>query len=160
ETLQPVVLATRYILDECRPRSQANTLLRGLRVLKWFYEWCETAGVELESRLRRGRLPTAGGVTGVGRWLGGGEIGGTEALASLAEREVVDILSPATFNFYLGVVERFLIWAAYEFVPMVAPAREMRTTAETSRERIQRAFRSNKLAGKSLRKRYGLDEKE
>ena len=49
---------------------------------------------------------------------------------------MVDTLSPATFNFYLGVVERFLIWAVDEFVPVVGPARETRTSAETSRERF------------------------
>lgn len=160
ETLQPVVLATRYILDECRPRSQASTLLRSLRVLQWFYGWCDTAGVELESRLRRRQLPTAAEITGFCRYLRIRKISEVGSLAGLTGREVVDTLSPATFNFYLGVVERFLIWAVDEFVPVVGPARETRTSAETSRERIQRAFRSNKLAGKSLRKRYGLDENE
>ena len=160
ETLQPVVLATRYILDECRQRSQANTLLRSLRVLKWFYEWCGIAGIGLESRLRRGRPPTAGEITGFCRYLRARNVSPGGDLAGLTGQEVVDTLSPATFNFYLGVVERFLIWAAYEFVPMVAPPRDVRTTAETCRERIQRAFRSNKLAGKSLRRRYGLEENE
>lgn len=161
ETFRPVVLATRYILDECRQRSQANTMLRSVRVLKWFYEWCDTAGIELESRLRRGRLLTAGEITGFCRYLRARKIPRNADLARLAQQEVVvDTLSPATFNFYLGVVERFLIWSAYEFVPMVASAREIMTTADTSRERIERAFRSNKLAGRSLRKRYGLDEEE
>jgi len=129
-------------------------------VLQWFYGWCDTVGVELESRLRRRQLPTAAEITGFCRYLRTRKISEVGSLAGLTGREVVDTLSPATFNFYLGVVERFLIWAVDEFVPVVGPARETRTSAETSRERIQRAFRSNKLAGKSLRKRYGLDENE
>lgn len=159
-TLQPVVLATRYILDECRESRQASTLLRSVRVLKWFYEWCEATGVELESRLRQARLPTAGEITGFCRYLRARRIPGRVDLADLAEQEVASTLSPATFNFYLGVVERFLIWAAYEFFPVAMPARNVRETVEMSRERIQRAFRSNKLGGKAVKKRLGLNEKE
>jgi integrase len=159
-TLQPVVLATRYILDECRESSQANTLLRNVRVLKWFYEWCDGTGVELESRLRRARLFNAGEITGFCRYLRARRTSEPMASANRAQQEVVSTLSPATFNFYLGVVERFLIWAAYEFFPVAMPGRNIRESVETGRERIQRAFRSNKLGGRAVRVRLGLTEQE
>jgi integrase len=159
ETLQPAVLATRYIVDECRENSQASTLLRSVRVLKWLYEWCEATGIELESRLRQARLPTAAEITGFCRHLRARKIPDGRNFAERAEPEVISTLSPATFNFYLSVVERFLIWAAYEFFPVGLPARA-RETVETSRERLQRAFRSNKLGGKPLRTRLGLSDQE
>jgi len=45
---------------------------------------------------------------------------------------------------------------------VVGPAceNEERVAENETESGIQRAFRSNKLAGKSLRKRYGLDENE
>src|SRR6266571_7036051 len=66
---QPVVLPTRYILDECRETKQAATLLRSVRVLEWFYEWCQVAKIDLEDRLRHGRLPTVAEVSGFCRYL-------------------------------------------------------------------------------------------
>ncbi len=160
DTLQPVMLVTRYILDECRQRSQASTLLRTVRVLKWFYEWCGTTGINLETQLRRGRLPDAGEITGFCRHLRTPRVAGGMAVAERAAITRADTLSPATFNFYLSVVERFLIWAAYEFIPLVADADKAAAITETTRERIRRAFRSNKVAGRSVRKRYGLDDAE
>lgn len=157
ETLQPVVLATRYILDECRQRNQASTLLRSVRVLKWFYEWCDTAGIILEPRLRCGRLPNAGEITGFCRFLRVPGASRDTIVADGVADGVVHTLSPSTFNFYLSVVERFLIWAVYEFV---APDGEAAMMAEAARERIRRAFQSNKIAGRSVRKRYGLDDNE
>ena len=67
---------------------------------------------------------------------------------------------PATFNSYLAVVEDFLTWAAYEFIPVATPAGEVRDTVEAARERIRRAFRSNKVGGRAPRKRYGLTDPE
>ena len=128
-------------------------------MLQWFYGWCDTAGVELESRLRRRQLPTAAEITGFCRYLRTRRISEVGSLASLTEREVVDTLSPATFNFYLGVVERFLIWAAYEFVPLVGPARETRTSAENSRERLQGRSGATSLP-ESRSKALWVDENE
>jgi len=159
-TLQPVVLCTRYILDECRETQQASTVLRNVRVLKWFYEWCETSGMALEARLRQGRLPTAGEVSGFCRYLRAGRIAGIFGSVGVSEQGRMAILSPSTFNAYLGVIEGFLTWSAYEFVPAASPAREVRDTVEAARERIGRAFRSNKLGGKVPQKRYGLTDQE
>jgi len=71
----------------------------------------------LESRLRRRQLPTAAEITGFCRYLRIRKISEVGSLAGLTGREVVDTLSPATFNFYLGVVERFLIWLSMSSFP-------------------------------------------
>ncbi len=161
ETFQPVVLATRYVLDECRETRQAATLVRNARVLKWFYEWCETAGIDLEDRLRHGRLPTAGEISGFCRYLRARRTAGVFGAVGASEQEERHaILLPATFNSYLGVVENFLTWAAYEFIPVATPAGVVRDTVEVARERIRRAFRSNKLGGRAAQKRYGLTDEE
>jgi hypothetical protein len=38
ETCQPVVLPTRYVIDERRETKQTGTISRDIRVLGWFYE--------------------------------------------------------------------------------------------------------------------------
>ena len=152
ETSQPVVLPTRYILDECRETKQAATLLRSVRVLMWFYEWCQVAKIDLEDRLRRGRIPSVAEVSGFCRYLRARRTTGSFGSVGVSEEERTSILLPATaFNSYLAVVEDFLTWAAYEFIPVATPAGEVRDTVEAARERIRRAFRSNKVGGRSTR---------
>lgn len=159
-TSQPVVLPTRYILDECRETKQAATLLRAVRVLKWFYDWCESAEIDVEQRLRRGRLPTVGEVSGFSRYLRARRTAGVFGSVGTSEEEQTAILLPATFNSYLGVVEDFLSWAAYEFIPVATPTGDIRDTVEAARERVRRAFRSNKIGGRSPQRRYGLTDPE
>jgi integrase len=160
DTYQPVVLPTRYVLDECRETKQAATLMRSVRVLEWFYGWCQTAGVDVENRLRHGRLPTVAEISGFCRYLRARRRAGVFGSVGIFEEEKSAILSPATFNSYLAVIEDFLTWAAYEFIPMATPAREVRETVEAARERIRRAFRSNKVNGRAPLKRYGLSDAE
>ena len=160
DSFQPVVLPTRYILDECRETRQAATLLRSVRVLKWFYEWCQVAEIDLEHRLRHGRVPSVAEVSGFCRYLRARRTTGVFGSVGVSEEERTSILLPATFNSYLAVVEDFLTWAAYEFIPVATPAGEVRDTVEAARERIRRAFRSNKVGGRAPRKRYGLTDPE
>lgn len=160
DSFLPAVLATRYILDECRETKQAATLLRSVRVLKWFYEWCQATRIDLEHRLRQGRLPTVAEVSGFCRYLRARRATGVFGSVGVSEDERAPILLPATFNSYVGVVEDFLTWAAYEFIPAATPVGEVRDTVESARETIRRAFRSNKISGKAQRKRYGLTDEE
>ena len=129
-------------------------------MLKWLYEWCHSAEIDLEGRLRLGRLPTVAEVSGFCRYLRARRTAGVFGSVGVSEEERTLILLPATFNSYLGVVEDFLTWAAYEFIPVAKPVGEVRDTVEAARERIRRAFRSNKIGGKAPRKRYGLTDAE
>src|SRR5438876_6197084 len=156
-TLQPVVLPTRYVMDWPRETKQASTLLRDLRVIGWFYQWCDTTGIDLEARLREAKLLTVAEITGFCRWLRARRR--PDVIGSISQGTVnlrLDVLAPSTFNSYLGVVEDFLMWAAYEYIPEATPTGEVRDTTETARERIQRAFRSNHLGGREARRRLAL----
>ncbi|MCI0725071.1 MAG: hypothetical protein L0338_39815, partial [Acidobacteria bacterium] len=98
DSYQPVVLSTRYLLDECRETKQAATLLRNVRVLKWFYDWCDMAGMDLEARLRQGRLPTAAEISGFSRYLRARRTSGVVGSVGVSEQEGAAVLSPVTFN--------------------------------------------------------------
>jgi integrase len=160
DTYQPVVLPTRYIIDERRETKQPGTIVRDVRVLGWFYEWCDQCGIDLEARLRQGEMLTVGEISGFCRYLRARR--NTTLIGSIgsSSREQCDVLSPVSFNSYLGVIEDFLVWAAYEFIPAATPVGEVRDSVETAKERIRRAFRSNKLGGRSAEQRYGLSPDE
>ena len=70
-----------------------------------------------------------------------------------------EILSPATFNSYLNVIEAFLSWAAREFIPKNTPEREITLAVENARNKIKRAFSNNKMGGRNAHK-TGLTEEE
>lgn len=155
DTYQPVVLSLRYIVEERRDIRQVGTIEREVRVLKWLYEWSDNCGINLEEFLRAGKLFSAGEITGLCRYL-----------RTLRNSKVVgavgtsaEILSPTTFNSYLNVVEAFLSWAAREFVPDNTPEQEIRLAVENARNKIKRAFSTNKMGGRNAHK-TGLTEEE
>lgn len=160
-TFQPVVLPTRYVIDWRRETKQASTLLRDLRVIGWFYQWCDATGIDLEVRLREAKLLTVAEITGFCRWLRARRR--SDVIGSISQGTVnlkLNVLAPSTFNSYLGVVEDFLMWTAYGYIPEGTPTGEGRDTTETARERIRRAFRSNHLGGREARRRLGLTPQE
>ena len=156
DSFQPVVLPTRYILDECRETRQAATFLRNVRMLKRFYDGARspksiwrTASAMAGFRASL-RFPVSAVTCGHDvprKFLG---------LSGYQRKKKPRHSFQATFNSYLAVVEDFLTWAAYEFIPVATPAGEVRDTVEAAGERIRRAFRSNKVGGRAPRKRYGL----
>ena len=82
-----------------------------------------SAEIDLEGRLRLGRLPTVAEVSGFCRYLRARRTAGVFGSVGVSEEERTPILLPATFNSYLGVVEDFLTWAAYEFIPVANTGR-------------------------------------
>jgi len=162
-TYQPVILATRYVVDECRDNKKAGTISRDIRVLKWFYEWCGTSGVELEERLRTGKLLTKAEITGFCRYLRSRRnelIVGSIGTTNHSTQDRLSILSPETFNSYISVIEAFLVWAAYEFTPVGTPENSIRETVAVSIQRIERSFRSVRQYGYTANKRRGLSREE
>lgn len=160
DTYQPVVLPTRYVIDERRETKQPGTIIRDLRVLGWLYEWCDQCGIDLEARLRQGEMLAVSEISGFCRYLRARR--NTTLIGSIGPpiQGQCDLLSPVSFNSYLGVIEDFLVWAAYEFIPAATPVGEVRDSVETAKERIRRAFRSNKLGGRHAEQRYGLSAEE
>ncbi|GEM_PF-590198 len=164
DSLQPAVLATRYIIDERRESRQASTLERDVRVLCWFYEWCAQVGIDLEKRLKSGDTLNSGEIQGVARWLRAGrnrKIVGTIGKVNDSSSSRIPLLQPRTFNDYLSSIESFLIWAAYEFVPKASSEAGLRKSLRGAKRRIKRAFRAFKAVGTVERaKRYGLTGEE
>lgn len=158
---QPVVLVLRYVVDERRENKQAGTIERDVRVLRWFYEWCDKVRIRLEQRLRAGDMLTKAEVTSFCRYLRAfrhANVSGSIELHSTSQRSVV--MSPETFNSYVGVVQDFLLWAAYEFIPTATPEETVRETLRFAVTRLKRSFRSNLKAGKSIPDRCGLSREE
>lgn len=168
DTYQPVLLPTRYVVDERRQSKQSGTIDRDLRIIGWFYEWCDERSIDAEARLRSGELFTKSEITGFCRYLRAGRknnlIGSIGARsANLSDEETNEsnfILAPATFNSYTGVVKDFLIWAAYEYIPRATPSSEVQDTVDTAVTRITRAFHSNHKGGKRHAGRIGLSHEE
>jgi integrase len=163
DTYQPVVLCTRYIIDVRRTTRQASTIARDVRVLGWFYEWCDSVGIDLERRLRVGRIPTLSEIQGFARYLRARrqeKVAGAISRPLQGPDQGIAVLQPQTFNDYLAVVEDFLVWAAYEFIPQNTPETQVREAIEGARHSIQRAFDVNRLAGNTRVRRYGLTDQE
>lgn len=159
---EPVSLVTRYVIDERRENKQASTIARDVRVLRWFYEWCDRNNIQIEQTLRDGKLLTTAEVTGFCRYLRAkrnSSVAGSIDLKHTNDK-TLPILSPQTFNSYLGVIQDFLLWSAYEFVPTKTPAGAVRDTLRNAVDRLNRAFRSNAKAGKMFSDRSGLSIKE
>jgi integrase len=159
---EPVSLVTRYVIDERRENKQASTIARDVRVLRWFYEWCDRTNLQIEQRLRDGKLLTTAEVTSFCRYLRvkrNSSVVGSIDLNQTNDK-ALPILSPQTFNSYLGVIQEFLLWAAYEFVPTTTPAGTVRDTLRNAVDRLNRVFRSNTKTGKMFSERSGLSTKE
>jgi integrase len=155
DTFQPVILSLRYVVEERRDTRQVGTIEREVRVIKWLYEWTDNRGINLEEFLRAGKLFSAGEITGFCRYLRTlrnslvvGAVGGS-----------AEILSPSTFNSYLNVVQAFLTWAAREFIPNNTPEEQIGIAVETARDKIKRAFSTNRMGGRTAHK-IGLNEDE
>lgn len=163
DSYQPVALPIRYIIDDRRENSKSGTLARDSRVLRWFYEWCEYHEIEIEERLRAGDILTKAEITSFCRYLRASRseaVVGSIGARSAREKEHVNVLSPRTFNTYITVIESFLLWAAYEFIPVATPEEAVRETLKVAISRVRRAFRSNHKAGQTTVKRYGLSRKD
>lgn len=163
DTYQPVALPIRYIIDERRENNKSGTLARDCRVLSWFYEWCDARKIEIEIRLLAGDILTKAEITSFCRYLRAsrsevlvGSIGTSNAHGKGHDK----VLSPETFNSYIRVVESFLLWAAYEFIPVATPEETIRETVKGAIQRIRRAFSSNHTSGHTISTRCGLRRKE
>jgi len=133
-----------------------------VRVLRWFYEWCDRTNIQIERRLREGKLLATAEVTSFCRYLRAkrnSSVAGSIDLNHTSDK-TLPILSPQTFNSYLGVIQDFLLWAAYEFIPTTTPAGTVRDTLRNAIDRLNRAFRSNAKAGKMVSDRSGLSTTE
>lgn len=145
----------RYIVEERRDIRQVGTIEREVRVIKWLYEWADNCRINLEEFLRAGKLFSAGGITGLCRYLR--TLRNSKVVGAVGAS--VEILSPTTFNSYLNVVQAFLSWAAREFIPNNTPEREIRLAVENARDKIKRAFLTNRMGGRTAHK-TGLTEEE
>ena len=164
DTLQPAVLATRFIIDERRETRQASTIERDVRVLCWLYDWCAFVGICLELLLRSGESLSVKQIQGFLRWLRSGRqnklVGTIGAVDAGADSKAV-VLRPRTFNSYLSTIESFLVWAAYEFIPKTDSSEGIRKRLRDAKRRIQRAFKAYKAVESVERaRRYGLTDNE
>lgn len=160
---QPVVLITRYVIDERREICQSSTLERDTRVLKWFYEWCDLSKIDIEERLRTGKTTAKAEVTGFCRYLRARRneaIVGSIGTHKGQGRSGSPVLSPKTFNSYIGVVESFLVWAAYEFIPVRTPEDAIRENLRSAIKSIKHVFRSVRKGGHTVSNRRGLTRAE
>ena len=164
ETLQPAVLATRYLVDERREVRQASTVERDARVLCWLYEWCVQVGIELEETLREGDALSPGQLRGFARWLRAQratKIIGAVGVAEPAEVSRLPLVSPRTLNDYLAVVAGFFVWAVEEFTCKACSEEDIRQRVERAKGRVERAFRAFRATSSVERpKRYGLTTEE
>jgi integrase len=164
ETLQPAVLATRYLVDERREVRQASTIERDARVLCWLYEWCGQVGIDLETALREGDVLAPGSLRGFARWLRARrteKVVGAVGVAKDEGASRVPVLPPRTLNDYLAVVAGFFVWAVEEFAPRAYPEGVVRERVEQAKRRVERAFRAFRAAsGVERAKRYGLTAEE
>jgi integrase len=163
DSYQPVVLPARYVIDERRENKKSGTLARDSRVLRWFYQWCDMRGIEIEGRLRAGEMLTKAEITSFCRYLRARRseaVIGSIRAPSQQKKNSTSVLSPETFNSYIGVIESFLLWAAYEFIPVATPEGVVRETLKAAVTRIKRAFHSNHKSGHTFAKRCGLTRDE
>jgi integrase len=149
KTYQPVVLPTRYVVDERRETKQSGTIERDLRVIRWIYTWAQRRQIDLESRLRAGEILTTAEIISFAKYLRARRSEAIVGGLNLKGEEQYLILSPNTFTAYLGVVESYLVWAAKTFIPTVTPVKEIRLAVEQAKEVIKDAFRSVSVGGKS-----------
>src|SRR6185312_13795564 len=128
------------------------------RVLKWFYEWSDARGFDLEKILRKGVFLSAADVTSFCRYLrmlrGADETSGTAMEGDVS----INCLLPATLSSYIAVVEAFLLWAAEAFFSQNRK-RDVRRNLQEAKDSIRKAFRSNRLFSKSVCKK-GLTDDE
>ncbi len=155
DTYQPVILPLRYVVEERRDIRQVGTIEREVRVIKWLYEWADNCGINFEEFLRAGKLFNAGEITGFCRYLR--TLRNSKIIGAVGTS--AQILSPQTFNSYLNVVQAFLSWAAREFIPNNTPEQEIRLAVENARDKIKRAFLTNRMGGRTAHK-IGLIEDE
>lgn len=163
DSYQPVALPIRYIIDERRENNTSGTLTRDCRVLSWFYEWCDTHNLEIEERLRAGNVLTKAEITSFCRYLRASRsevVVGAIGASNAHEQGRTHVLSPETFNSYIRVIEGFLLWAAYEFIPVATPEAAIRETLKGATQRVKRAFSSNRKSGQTASKRCGLSRAE
>ncbi|SOB57940.1 putative Integrase family protein [Pseudodesulfovibrio profundus] len=164
DSLQPAVLATRYIIDERRETRQASTLEREVRVLCWLYEWCSFVGVHLETRLRSGESLSSKQIQGFSRWVRSGrqdKLVGTIGKVNAASGSMAVVLQPRTFNSYLSTIESFLVWAADEFIPKTDSSDDIRRSLRGVKRKIRRSFKAFKAVESVERaRRYGLTDGE
>lgn len=163
DSYQPVALPIRYIIDERRENNKSGTLARDCRVLSWFYEWCDAREIEIEIRLLDGDILTKGEITSFCRYLRASRsevLVGSIGTSNARGKGHCNVLSPETFNSYIRVVESFLLWAAYEFIPVATPEEAVRETVKGAVQRVKRAFSSNRTSGRTISTRGGLSRKE
>jgi integrase len=163
ETYQPVVLCTRYVIDERRELKQAGTIGQDVRVLRWFYCWADIRGIDLEERLRSGKLLTKAEISGFCKYLRAARTESIIGSIGANNREGsgrIPVISPATFNAYIGTVKDFLLWAAREFIPNNSAREQLQRTIESAIDRINRSFRSRRMSGKKTVDRRGLTRDE
>jgi len=163
DTYQPVLLATRYIIDERRENKKSGTISRDIRVLRWLYEWCDASNIQIEERLRNGELLTKAEITSFCRYLRArrnASVIGSIGKRSEKEDDSSVILSPETFNSYASVCKEFLLWAAYEFIPVNTPEDAIHENLETASKRIHRSFSCERKGGHTVLKRHGLSHEE
>ncbi len=158
-TFQPVILTTRYCVDRHRDTKAVSTLERQVRVLGWFLKWADENNLYLEERLRRGELLSPNEITGLCRYLRAKRNSVVVGSINPQGEEFYEILSPQTFNSYVGIIEEFLIWAAYAFIPRNAPTDRIRQDVEVAKEHVQKVFESQRIGGKSV-PRLGLTAEE
>jgi integrase len=158
-TYQPRVIPTRYLIHEHRDSKAVGTLEKILRLLGWLFEWAESKGIDLEERLRDGKVLSVAELSLFCRYLRAKRNPILIGQINPQGEELYDVLSPPTFNDYIGIVEDFLIWSAHYFIPRNTPVNQIRENLETAKNAVEQAFESQRLGGKSAPK-LGLTAEE
>lgn len=159
-THQPVILPTRYVIDRRRETKQSSTIERDVRVLGWLYEWSNNVGIDLERLLHDGGTLDVGQITGFCRYLRA--MRRENVAGSLGiEAGRVDVLSPTTFNAYVGIAEDFLVWATEQYLSRRNgdSGKNIRVDILSAKERIGRIFSNQRIGGKTA-ERLGLADEE
>jgi integrase len=164
ETLRPVTLTTRYVIDVRRQTKQAGTIERDVRVLGWLFDWCERVREredesDLNSLIRSGKLLSIEQLQGFCRYLRAGRQ--EKVIAKLDGGGVrrVEVLAPLTFNAYVGVVKGFLFWAADVFICKVVEREKAREAIDEAKKLIEGVLNNETVGGKSGQ-RKGLTAEE
>jgi len=149
DTLQPVPLPARYVIDMRRETKQSGTIEQDVRVLGWLYEWAKHVGIDLESSLRRGELIPFRDLIGFCRYLRAYRNHNVIGSISYKDKSRTNVLSPKTFNTYINVVQDFLIWAAKKFIPRNEDPIRVREAVRHAKESIEQTFRGQQIGGRS-----------
>ncbi|MGI8544793.1 MAG: tyrosine-type recombinase/integrase [Aridibacter sp.] len=156
-TLEPVILSMRYVINERRETKKSGTIERDIRVIGFLYQWADLRKLDLESFLKEGNTFSPEQITSLCRYL---RISRQINIKKADhEKDTVTYLSPLTFNNYLNVAKDFLKWAARNYISKKVTGGDIQAAIWEANDRIERSFSNNIVSGRNAQKE-GLNKNE